>query len=231
MRKLHINNQEGRNTQVAFGTLKPGASPRLGFEGEPVEFRRYLAATAQCLHDIMATTHGDDYASALLKGDPEVDLENVGRCIGETQTVFLTSKKEVMYAAPYIEEVVFSPDGEEKERSEARDIPANVNDELPVSWTSNKLPRKEIVRRFAINRTLQVRHRDGLTFDYLFEMAQSLDSADEVVLIGAGPKGRDPLIFSTNATPYRAFLEGRVKGDAYQLLLHLSNMELKIPAE
>jgi len=179
----------------------------------------------------MAATHGDDYANALVKGDPEVDIEQVGRGIRDTQTVFLTSSREVMYAAPQVQEVVFGPDGEEKERSEARDIPANVNDELPVSWTNRKLPRDEVARRFAFNRSLQIRHGDGLTFDYLLEMAKSLDEADEMVLIGAGPKGRDPLIFSTNATPYRAFLEGRVKGGAYQLLLHLSNLELRIPAE
>jgi hypothetical protein len=29
--------------------------------------------------------------------------------------------------------------------------------------------------------------------------------------------------------PYNAFLEGRVKGEAYCLILHLSNMELKRP--
>jgi len=29
--------------------------------------------------------------------------------------------------------------------------------------------------------------------------------------------------------PYNAFLEGRIKDDAYCLILHLSNMELKKP--
>ena len=44
-------------------------------------------------------------------------------------------------------------------------------------------------------------------------------------------KGRDPLVFYTNGSPFRAFLEGRVDGERYQLLLHLSNMELKRPRE
>ena len=30
-----------------------------------------------------------------------------------------------------------------------------------------------------------------------------------------------------NGTPYRGFLEGRVDGDKYLLLLHLTNLELK----
>ncbi len=50
-------------------------------------------------------------------------------------------------------------------------------------------------------------------------------------MMGAGTKGKDPLVFQTNGTPYRGFLEGRVDGAKYQLLLHLSNMELKRPGD
>jgi hypothetical protein len=45
----------------------------------------------------------------------------------------------------------------------------------------------------------------------------------------AGESGKDPLIMQLNGSPYRGFLEGRVEGDKYILLLHLSNMELKLP--
>ncbi len=50
-----------------------------------------------------------------------------------------------------------------------------------------------------------------------------------MVLLGGGAQGKEPLIFQMNGTPYRAFLEGRIDGARYQLLLHLSNMELKRP--
>jgi hypothetical protein len=92
-----------------------------------------------------------------------------------------------------------------------------------------RLARKDVVRRFAFRRTLQIRHVDGLSYDYLFAMAKELDEADEMVMMGGGSKGKAPLIFQTNGTPYRAFLEGRVEGERFQLLLHLSNMELKRP--
>ena len=36
---------------------------------------------------------------------------------------------------------------------------------------------------------------------------------------------------SDGGKPYRAFLEGRVKGDSYCLLLHLTDQELKAPAK
>ena len=93
------------------------------------------------------------------------------------------------------------------------------------------MPRAELVRRFVIKRTLQIRHDSGITYDYLYKMARELDEAGVVVLLGAGEKGREPLRFSQNSAPYQGFLEGRVDGERYKLLLHLSDMELKRPPE
>ena len=47
------------------------------------------------------------------------------------------------------------------------------------------------------------------------------------MLIGAGEKGVGPLVFTKGGTSYRAFLEGRVDGDKYMLILRLTNLELK----
>jgi hypothetical protein len=48
-----------------------------------------------------------------------------------------------------------------------------------------------------------------------------------MMMIGGGKKGNEPLIFQNGGTPYRAFLEGRVKDQQYLLLIHLTNLELK----
>ena len=124
-------------------------------------------------------------------------------------------------------ELIIAPTGEEKERRDPENIPANVDDELPVRWTGKKMPKASVAVNFAFKRTIQVRHVDGLTYDYLYEMAKELHDESVMVLIGAGQTGKDPLIFQANGMPYRGFLEGRVDGKKYQLLLHLSNMELK----
>jgi hypothetical protein len=51
-------------------------------------------------------------------------------------------------------------------------------------------------------------------------------------MVGAGPKGNEPLVFQDGGRTYRAYLEGRVQGGAYLLLLHLTNLELKpLPGE
>jgi hypothetical protein len=229
VRKIHLTNADGRDATVQFTTSKPGRSPRKGLPGQDVGFRRYLAATDPGMHEALQAREGQDYAQALIDGDPEVDLELVGRTLGETHVVQLSSRGEVLYAAPEVVELILGPDGSERERRAPVDTPANVNDELPLLWTGRMLPKSEAVRRFVFHRSLQLRHTDGLSYDYLFSMAKTLDEAHSLVLLGAGPKGRDPLILSVNGRPSRGFLEGRLEGQRYMLLLHLSDMEMKRP--
>ena len=107
----------------------------------------------------------------------------------------------------------------------------NVNADLPVMWTGKKMSKRDAVRRFAFTRTVALAHTDGLSFDFLQGMAKELADSDQMVLIGAGKGGKQPLVLQENGSPYRAFLEGRVDGDKFALLLHLSHMELKRPAE
>ncbi|HJL34054.1 MAG: hypothetical protein CMN31_12615 [Sandaracinus sp.] len=213
-----------------FGSLKPAPGPQLGLPSKPVHFERYLASTPEGLHEQMQKAHGEDYGQALIDGDPEVDLEQVGRAIGETSQVYLSAEGEVLHAPPKLVEVILDPEGEEKERRDWEDKQANVNDELPVRWTGRKMKKEDALHRFVFSRTIQIAHSDGLTYDYLYGIASELAESGEMVLMGGGPKGKDPLVFQTNGTPYRGFLEGRVDGKRYQLLLHLSNMELKRPA-
>lgn len=172
---------------------------------------------------------GPDYAKALLESDPEVDLEQVGRFVDHTQSVYLNGDQEVMYVEPAFVEIVLSADGTEKERRPPVDSAANVNDEGPVRWTGRKIPLKDAIRRFYFRRSLELRHVDGLTFDFLYDMAKDLETSDAMMLIGTGDKGVGPLIFQANGRPYRALLAGRTKGKSYRLILLLSDMQLKKP--
>ena len=97
------------------------------------------------------------------------------------------------------------------------------------SWTGRKFPIVDAVRRFVFRRSLQVVHVDGVTYDFLQGMAADLAKEKVLMFVGAGSKGLDPLVFQANGRPCRGFLEGRVDGERYQLLLHLSDMELKRP--
>lgn len=227
---IRITNSAGRDGSVQAAS--PAREPEVstGLPGHTVSFRRYLASTETCRGEALAARLGEDYAQALIDGDPEVDKEHVGRTIGETNTVYLTAKGEFLHSPPAVVEVITAADGSEKERRTPVDIDANIDDEHPVRWTGRKFPIADAVRRFVFRRSLQVQHVDGVTYDFLYAMATELAKDKAVMLVGAGPKGTDPLVFQANGRPCRGFLEGRVDGERYQLMLHLSDMELKRPA-
>jgi hypothetical protein len=229
MRTIHLADAEARDSHVGFVSVKAAPPPRRVANGTGVSMRRFVAATEACTHEALQRTHGDDYGEALLHGDPEVDLELVGRPIEGTSLVFLDGDGQLLGAAPRVVELLVGPDGSERERREPQDTGANVELALPVRFTRTRLKRADAVRRFAFTRTLQLHHVDGLTYAYLHGLAKQLDEADELVLLGAGASGRDPLVFQLNGLPWRGFLEGRVEGAGYRLLLRLSNLELKAP--
>ncbi len=230
MRQIHIANAGGRDATVTFATPKVPPGPRPGLPGKTVEFRRYLTATPETTHDALEAIHGEDYADALVVADPEVDLERVGQRFLPAARVFLTSSGDVMHAVPHMVEVIINPDGSERERRAPQDVHANVNTDIPVRWTGTSMAKRDAVRKFAFTRTVALSHVDGLSFDYLAAMAKELAASGEVVLLGGGASGKEPLVLQENGSPYRAFLEGRVDGDTFALLLHLSHLELKLPA-
>lgn len=230
LRKLHVANSGGRDATVDIQGLKPGRPPRKGLPGVAISFRRFISSAPGTTNADLEAVHGPAFGQVLIDGDPDADMEIVGRTVGPTDRVFLSNGAEVMYAPPRVIELILNPDGSERERRDPVDEMANINDESPVRWTGRKIPLGEAVRRFAFQRTLQVRHVDGLTYDFLFAMAKELVEEGAMVRLGAGPKGRGPLIMQFNGSRYQAFLEGRVDGESYMLLLHLSNLELRPPA-
>lgn len=211
--------------------LKADPTPKMGLPGESIEYRRYIGAAESGLHESLQSAHGDEYAEALVEGDPEIDVEYVGQHVRRTDRIYLSHGGKVLHHAPEEVELILAPDGAEKERRPPKQILANVTDEVPARWTGKRIPKGDVVRRFVLTRTLSLTHVDGLTYDYLFDMAKDLHDSGEMMLMGGGESGKQPLILIPNGSPYRGLLEGRVDGERYILLLHLSNMELKIPEE
>lgn len=230
LRRLHLSNVGKRNAVVVGSAVAPLPPPVVGKAGSPAAFRRFIVAGDATMDQDLSATYGEDYAAALIEADPEIDFTMVGRFIDGTQSVLLSSTGEPMFAAPQIMEVSYSPDGAEIDRRDPVDTAATVNDDIPLRWTGRKMPIGEAVRKFAFRRSMQLRHVDGVTYDFLFAMAKELADENAMMLLGAGESGKDPLVMQVNGSPYRGFLEGRVDGDQYILLLHLSKMELKMPA-
>ena len=226
---IHLANAKGRDATIGLVSIKAAPGPKLGLPGEKLYFRRFLAATEKVTHEALVKELGEDYSKNLIDSDPEIDIESIGMQIEQTQTVYIDGAGELMYVDPNFIEVVFNPDGTEKERREPVDTVMNVDVETPVRFSGRLVSIQDAVRKFGFRRKLQLRHVDGLTFDFLYEIAKELESKESMMVIGTGAKGTSSLIFQANGRPYRGFLEGRTKDKSYRLTLHLSEMELKKP--
>lgn len=202
-------------------------------DGVDVQSERFIKQTENHVYEALLAEHGDDplkVADALVEGDPEIDFEKAGRRVGTADRVYVRPDGSVLYCARTLQ-VQYDAFGDEVERMDFVDVEATVDEDAPLPWTGRLFPRDQVVRRFALVRKLRIRHVNGLTFDFLYDIAKHLHEEEKMLFTGAGNKGNKPLIFQTNGSPYRGFLEGRIDGDGYLLVLHLSNLELKSPPE
>jgi hypothetical protein len=229
---MNIANEKKRDAEVGLESLRKREAVRMVLpDGAERSSVKYLKTTA----DIRKLTaeYGDLKAvgEAIIAGDPETDIEIVGRYLPRTHRLYLTADGDIAYRVR-LEQVLYHPDGSERLRRDAAKAPANVAAETPITWSGRRFPKSQAIRKFVFGRKYQLRHTNGLTYDFLYDMAKQLHESDSMMLIGAGAKGVEPLVLTTGGEPYRAFLEGRIEGDSYCLILHLSNMELKpLPKE
>ena len=232
-RWIRLGDGRGRDARVRLVARSTPVAPTFqAQDGRPAQASRVIKSPLARTYAALRSRCADDteLSQLLIEGDPEIDLEAAGRRTGPTDRVLLDPDGQVLYATGQVE-VLYDTEGREVERREPSVTPANIDGPAPIVWTGKMLSRAEAVRRYAFTRAYQVRHVDGLTLDFLYAMAEELDRADSLVLVGAGPAGRDPLVLERNGHPYRAFLEGRVQDAQYRLVLHLSEMELRAPQD
>ena len=173
-----------------------------------------------------------DFA-ALRDGDPELDLSLAGTQIdaGDTTPAYFDAGSESPQPISEFNDIdiVFDASGAEKSRRPHLNRPANINGAYPIK-ASKRIPLSEALTEFAPKHTLQVTHVDGLSFDFLREFAADLVAKNEAARVGAGPKGTQPIVLRQHSSPYLGFLIGKAApANSYQLLLVLSDQQLKLP--
>ena len=215
---------------VANSPSKKAKTTYRTVDGRHPENARLVKTTEHTSYAALLREYNDDtdqLAEALIAGDPEIAIEQVGQRLNNAARVFLKPDGSVMYAARVLR-VTYDNLGEETDREDFIDVEATVGEDCSsLPWSGRLIPLEQAVSKFAMVRKLQLRHINGLTFDFLYDIAKRLHEEGKLLLLGSGKKGSQPLIFNKNGRPYRGFLEGRTDGDAYRLVLHLSNLELK----
>ena len=228
MKYFHISDSEGRDAVVTINRIKKDSGTRFVYKGNSVKTLRILENTEKQTFENLKKQYDENLVSEILENDVDLDFKHTGKPLGKTSRVYLSSTGKVLRFPPDSKEIVLDTEYKEIKRSEPKDIGPNVRDDTPpIRWTGKYFKKSDAVRKFVFQKTMQLKHTNGLTYDFLFKMASELAEKNELLFVGAGEKGVEPLIFQVNSVPYRGFLEGRVKEKKYQLLLHLSNLEMK----
>jgi hypothetical protein len=227
---INISNAKRRDAVVAMEGLLPKREVSYRDEdGNPVVTRKLLKSDVE--HDLPKLLKKrkklESVANALVKDDPEVDIEQVGMFLVDTSRVYV-SKRGIIHIVDEFE-VIKESDGTVKDRRPRKKEPQNINTDVPLKWTGKYIKKEEAIHRFVFTNKKQLVHINGLTYDFLYDIAKDLDKRNSLLLVRAGEKGDQPIVMNRGGKGYNAFLEGRVKGDSYCLILHLSNMELKKP--
>lgn len=231
MPEINISNSAGRDAVVTMESVNQPLKVRwLDGKGRQAAGIRVLKSTVDLDIDALIESVGglENVAAALIDGDPEIDIETVGCFLRNTSRVFIDPDRKIVHKIQQFE-IIKNPDGSERERR-PRDVTVqNVSDDMPLRWSGKMIKKEEACRKFVFSNKVQLMHINGLTYDFLFNMAKELHEKESLMLLGAGPKSNQPLILRRAGTPYRGFLEGRIDGEKYCLILHLSNLELKAP--
>jgi len=229
MGTINIANSKGRDAVVgAQSVLKPMRVRWVDEQGRQIQsVRLFMADLSHDLAALEARAGGrDKIAQALIDGDPEIDLETCGSVLNQTRRVFIDPDGQVVHKVRQFE-IIKNPDGSERERRPRKVAQPNAATETPLKWSGKLMKKKDVYNKFVFSGKRQIMHVNGLTYDFLFGMARELEESESLLLMGAGPKGNEPLVLTRGGQQFRGFLEGRTQGNKYCLILHLSNMELK----
>jgi len=227
-RYIHIADAKGRDAEIIFNSKPKKPTVKLVTEkGEEVQSLRVLKGAINNSFEGMSKSigEGEAIAQAMITSDPEIDLNITGRFINGSSRVYIDKDLKPVSRITK-KEIVHNPDGSVKEERVPKELLANILSEIAVK-PGKLFPKKDMYNKLVFAKKYQLHHINGLTFDFLFEMAKELHDKESLMMLGGGAKGNEPLVFQDGGKTYRAFLEGRVKDNTYVLLLHLSNLELK----
>ncbi len=232
-RQIHIADKKNRDAVISFaGFTSKKKVIYVDDHQEPIQTKRYIKSTSMESYEALLEKYQDpnDVAHALLESDPDINIDMAGRYLSQASRVYVNENNQIVFKIKKTEHV-YNPKGEQIEEREPRHLEANINTDRPLMWSGKGFPKTDVFRKFVFIRKYQLKHTNGLTYDMLYNMAKELADSNTMMLIGSG-KGTGPAVFQEGGNPFRIFLEGRIDGDKYILLMHLSNMELKpLPTE
>lgn len=195
----------------------------------PVSQARVLAFDSEKSNEALLAV--ENLSKQLKEADIEIDIEHAGKFIESTSMIAVRDNYEPVFAYKEFD-ILDLPTGESKERTHRR-LESNVNEAIPVRVTDQYIAPRELVLRFIFRKSYFLSHQDSASYKILHDLAAKLQARGQFVRLQAHDqetKTAAPLVLVSGTVGFgAAFLEGKVDGSRYCLVLHLSDRELRLP--
>src|SRR5262245_52766179 len=133
---INLSNAKNRDAIVALESVRPKRDIHYIDEDQNAVITRRLLKT-DVAHDLPALTqkNGDlkKLGENLVNDDPEIDIEQFGMFLSETSRVYVSGKGIVHSVEEF--EVIYNPDGDERQRRPRKKGLQNINIDAPLKWT------------------------------------------------------------------------------------------------
>ncbi len=232
IRYIKIEDSKKRDAEITFKSINSGSSINLALEtGEkPITKKVLKSSKDHSLESLIgkespSQEEYNKFSERLLEKDTEIDFELFGMFINKTDRIYTNKNNEPVFNIKVVQKIN-DPNGNLIKEQKPIYLQSNINEENIVKWTGKFIPKVKLYNKVILSSKYQIKHVNGLTFDFLFNMAKLLHEKESFMIMGGG-KGDEPLVFNDGGKTYRSFLEGRIKDKSYCLILHLSNQELK----
>lgn len=232
IRYIKIEDSKKRDAEITFKSINSGSSINLALEtGEkPITKKVLKSSKDHSLESLIgkespSQEEYNKFSERLLEKDTEIDFELFGMFINRTDRIYTNKNNEPVFNIKVVQKIN-DPNGNLIKEQKPIYLQSNINEENIVKWTGKFIPKVKLYNKVILSSKYQIKHVNGLTFDFLFNIAKLLHEKESFMIMGGG-KGDEPLVFNDGGKPYRSFLEGRIKDKSYCLILHLSNQELK----
>ena len=197
--------------------------------GDEVNRQRYIVLDVNKRNEVLSEE--ENVIQKLKELDDDIDIELAGKYIKSTTRIVVNEDFKPVYN--YMKhDILIKTDGSLKERPHQLTL-GNANQSIPVRITNELIEPKDCIMKYFFRKSYFITHTNGLTFKFLYDIAKKLFESGKFARVDAfhpETKKRQPLVLYDNGRKFpRAYLEGKIKGSSYCLILHLSDQELKVP--
>lgn len=240
-RYIKLANDKGRDAEIILKPNPPSNLVTLGLPNNRITTtKKVIKASSKNTFEALANKVkkkpevGVDFdlqvanavGDMIINDDAEIDYDVAGKYISEVSRVYINESLKPVFSVDKTEKI-FAANGEMRETRSPKYLLSNITGDSIVKWSGKLFPKVKVFNKLVFEKKYQIKHVNGLTYDFLFQMAKELNDKNALMMVGAGTAGSDPIVLTDGGNPYRGFLEGRILGEKYCLLLHLSDQELK----